>query len=310
MEKMNEISKVNLVDLLNKTDSFNSQSCESLWTFHDCSKGHLIFLIISMILTYIVQISGFVLTLVFSKPNELSYHKSAALTQPYFERTQVIVVAFLVHFQFYAFYLEPFSILKLISRDLHYTNITATMITGAILLSNINYSNQFIETFHMNSLLALFVFTNFTYFKVYKSIVNKTRVKFSRVLGFNVLYSFFLPFVAIELGETVIRVAYFYDELPLAESSRVIIFTCFYFMYGVCVVYYFRDTYMGFGFFFNLLGIFVVQSYNICNDYENYCNIPSQVVSMILAVIIAGETCFLLYRYPLGYCFHFKKRRF
>jgi len=310
MEKVSEISKVNLAELLNKSDSFNAQSCDSVWTCHDCSKGHLIFLIVSMILTYVVQISGFVLTLVYSRPNELNYHRSAALTQPYFERIQVITVAFLVHFQFYAFYLEPFSILKLISRDLHYTNLSATFISGAILLSNIGFSNQFVETFHMNSLLVLFLFTNFTYFKVYKSIVNKARVKFSRVLGFNVLYSLFLPFIAIELGETIIRVAYFYDKLPLTESSRVLIFVCLYFLHGACVVYYFRDVYMGFGFFFNLLGTFVVQSYNICNDYENYCSVPVQAVSMVLAIIIAAESCFLLYRYPLGYCFHFKTRRF
>ena len=303
----NERKTFNLVELLNQRKSFESNESFDEWTCQDCSIGHLILMIVAMILTYLVQISGFVLSLIFSTPNEVSYHKSAALTQPYFERIQVIVIAFLVHFQFLAFYSEPSSVLMLVSKELKYSNITMTIITGSILLSNIQYTDQFVETFHMNALAVLVLLTSYAYVKLYKGIGH---IRFSQMLGFNVLYSFILPFLAMEFGETTIRVTSFYTELAMMEYERVVMFACFYFVAGLGFVYYLKDVYMGFGCFFNLLGIFVVQSYNICKDYKNYCSVSAQVVSMLFAVFMVAETAFIMYRYPQAYCYQYKNKRF
>jgi hypothetical protein len=300
----------NLASLLNPRFSTSSEGVAFEWTCSHCTKGHFIVIIIAMILTYVVQLLSFVICLAYLKPDLIQYHQSAALTQPYFECFQLFVLSFIVHFQFHAFYLEPFKILNLISKHLHYTNITATILTSSILISIDYESNHFNQIYQMNTLILLLILITYSYTALSTYIQTTKNSRFRQILGFNILYSLTLPLIIIELGESIFRVSSFYNKLFLSESSRVILFTTLYFSLGSSSLFLTSDVYLGLSFALNLLGTCAVQSYNICKDFENYCSTTASALSGTFSMLTIFECLFIFYRFPRVYCFDYSVRRF
>ena len=310
MENGNKIPAVNLAELLAPRYSINSEGVAFEWTCSHCTKGHFIVIIVAMILTYVIQLLAFIMSLAFLRPQVIVGYKIAALTQPFFESFQMVMIVFVVHFQFHAFYVEPFKILNLISKHLFYTNITVTILTSSILLSFDYDSDHFTQIYQMNTMLMLLILMIFSYYKLRRYLENDRKPRFRQILGFNVLCSFSIPLVVIELGEAIFRVSSFYNDLAMTVPDRVCLFLCFYFTLGCVSVFLLRDVYLGFGFFINLFGVLVLQSVNICQDYEDYCSVVVQVLAGVFAALIGVEILDLVYRFPRIHFYDYSIKRF
>jgi hypothetical protein len=267
-------------------------------------------IIVAMILTYVVQLLAFILSLAFLHPQVIVGYKIAALTQPFFESLQMLMIVIVVHFQFYAFYMEPFKILNLISKHIFYTNITATILTSSILLSFDYDSDHFTQIYQMNTMLMLLVLMTFSYYKLRIYLHDDRKAKFSQILGFNVLCSFSIPLIAIELGEAIFRVSSFYNDLAMKVADRVCLFLCLYFGIGAGMVYVLRDVYMGFGVFMNLFGVLILQSVNICKDYREYCSVVVQTLAGVFTALVGVEILVLGYRFPRIHFYDYSIKRF
>ena len=256
--------KLNLVGLFtNNRSSGDSDESDPRWKCTDFTRGHLLVMVILMATSYIAQLILFVAAVISLDPTNIHYHHVVTLIQPYFEIFEMMLIIFLVHFQFQAFYNEPFLILEIISRKLNYSNITITIMTSSIFLSSYKYASNFTEIYEMIVQITLLLMTTFVYYQMYQINKQTERRSLRQILGFNVLYSLSLSFTVIELTESIIIVASFNNSLQTTTADRTLISTSLYFLIGFAATFALQDVYIGMGACYNLLGIFVLQNNNI-----------------------------------------------
>ena len=241
-------------------------------------------------------------------PAYIRYHEVVTIIQPYFEIFEIMLIIFLVHFQFQAFYNEPFLILEIISRKLHYFNITITIMSSSIFSSSYTYISNFTEIYNMIVLIALVFMIVFVYFQMHQINKLTDRRSLRQVLGFNVLYSVSLSLVVLELTNCIIVVSSFHNSLQTTTAERTLISTSLYFLLGFAGTFALQDVYMGMGVCYNLLGVFVLQTSNICQDTEEDCSLSVQVISIVYAGLIAALVGAILYLYPDALVYRISKR--
>ena len=163
-------------------------------------------MVVTMAITYVFQLAGFISYIIKFSPNTIQNHKEIILIQPYFECIQRFLILFLVHFQFHAFYKDPIRILEIISRNLHYGNITITVLSVTVYISITSNDSYINEIYRLLVLIILFILISFSYYQVYIISINTKNTNIRQVLGFNILYSLFLPFITIQMARSIVVV--------------------------------------------------------------------------------------------------------
>ena len=120
-----------------------------------------------MIIAYILQLSGFIFTWTQIDENEMTEKHSLGIFQPYFERIEISIMLFLTHFQYHAFYSEPIRIIKIISIDLKYANITKALVYTSAFISIYISTAIFIQIFQIFAGILLLILSVFIYYKLF-----------------------------------------------------------------------------------------------------------------------------------------------
>ena len=88
--------KLNLVDLIRgNSKSIDSDEWDPSWKCTDYTKGHLLVMVVTMAITYVFQLAGFISYIIKFSPNTIQNHKEIILIQPYFECIQRFLILFL-----------------------------------------------------------------------------------------------------------------------------------------------------------------------------------------------------------------------
>lgn len=288
--------------------SIDSDESDPSWKCTDYTRGHLLVILISMGATYIIQLVGLIIALASIDPNKISY-RVVSLVEPYFEVVEMFIIVFLVHFQFQAFYNEPFRILEIISRKFQYTNITITIVSTCVLISYYTAVGHFTKIFQMLSMIVLMVLVIYAYCQGYLINKNTEYRSLRQIFGFNVLYSISLPLIAIELSETIAISASYHNNLNSSNEGRTCIIISLYFLIGTFAVFFLKDIYMGLALIYNLLGVFILQSQSICKDRKSQCSVAVEVLSLLYAIFIGALLVGVLYWYPKAFLFKFQNRK-
>ena len=118
-----------------------------------------------MLLSYLVQLIVFLISVILLSI-EFEFDDSIMIIEPYFECIEMSIILFLFHFQFHAFYYDSYRILDIISRKLHYINITSAMVFAGIYLSILVLDSFIINVFQVISGFLLFFMVSFVYYQM------------------------------------------------------------------------------------------------------------------------------------------------
>ena len=157
-------------------------------------------------------------------------------------------------------------------------------------------------------MIILFILISFSYYQVYIISINTKNTNIRQVLGFNILYSLFLPFITIQMARSIVVVWSNGNSLKLSSNERVMIVITLYFVIGSALMYFLKDVYFGLSVAYNLFSVFVVQIWNVCMNYYEYCDVKVQIFSFVYALVVLFLLIFILVFYPKAYRYQFEKR--
>jgi hypothetical protein len=308
-ETRRTFGRMNLMSLIRGTiTSIESYMEDPRWKYTDYTQGHLVVIVVVMGITYLIQLIALIVTSILFNTDSIPYREVIAIIQPYFQSIQKIIFICLVPVQFFAFYNDPIRILEIISKDLHYSNITMTVLSSSIYISDF-MNDDFSETFRLISLSISLIIESFIYYKLYSKIHLNENKTLKELLGFNILYSLALVVTLFDLARSIIIVASFDIDFDTTASDRALIVISLYFAWTILALYKLNDIFIGIGACYKLLGVFTVHAANICTEFYEDCNEAVLSLSMLYALFIACYT-FLIYRmYPKAFKYEFSERR-
>jgi hypothetical protein len=288
-------------------EQLESNPSNSDWYFSDYTRGHLILVVILMLISYLFQVIGFCCLLMgISKPLPSEVRPSFTV-EPYLKCAEISILLLLVHFQFYAFWHYPITILEIVSRKLNYTNITMTILYAGVITSFYWEDNELINLIRMVASFCILCLSFFIYYHMRNEVLEHSHCSWTQIAGFNILYSLSLPFFILETANYSLVVIMDDSSIYYSPSSSIITFMGLYCVAATAALLGLKDVYIGLGVALNTFGIFLLQKLNICVDKHKHCSEKVQAFSLIFSCTTFFMTLITFYFYPTAYKYQSSK---
>lgn len=253
------------------------------WTFQDYSKGHFVMLHILLSVTFIFQLTCFILAAGLYNFSQLELSVSI-IEDPYFDCLNWGVIIFLSFFQSLALVKSPYYITPYISKKLKYSNLAISILCSLFTITKSITQQHFLSIF--NTILSVICFI--LAINAYKIAHNQQKKlnlnKKIEFLGFSVMYSLLMPLMLIEF---ITSLAFSIKVIGYGLASdhiKVIIFVFCIFIIGFVVLLWKQEFYMSGTIIFHILGVYSVQKREVCEYYREHCSEKVQIVCLVLAV--------------------------
>ena len=293
-----------LLDLIRLT--FDSGYSYEAWKVTDCTASHLIMISILMICSCILQLVGFTFAVVDLVSHDFP-QRSSLVFEPYIECLELFIILLLVHLQFFAFFKDGILVLKIISKDLRYTNITATLIFTSFITSEYIFYNNFSEIYEILSGSFILVLYSWGYYRLYSITSSARKIPAYQLIGFNILHSFSIPYLLLEVSDSIVQISISHRSLAADRELVLSVLVTLYFLAGSLALYLLTDVYLGIGIAVNLFGAFIVQTEQCFNDGKE-CKPATMVCAFIYAVCVTMFVIIIMHFYPYAYLYRFKNR--
>lgn len=282
--------------------SLRSFGSDSEWTSVDSSKSHCIMLLFLMMFSYTLQVISFIFAMLYISSKGSSGFKPYVLFQPFLECISISVVLFLGLFQFQALCQHKEKVLKVISIELHYVNITTMVLFTTVFATICIFSSRLTSIYQVIAGIVLFSLYSLCYCKL--RLLKNPKVHIQELLGFNILHSIALPLILLEIVNSLISLINFNSD----HSDLIVsITTSLYFILGGLSLYLLTDIYLGISFSYNIFNIFIVQTQS-CAQNTNSCNPSSIVCGLLFTLSTILFILITIYFYPTAYKYEFKNR--